>query len=95
MLGEALSFGISDIRIGLQRRVTRLIGHVVKNPDEIRQQLHIAGAVGKAARKAEFPRPMPRHLKSPEPPPGVGEGVLIDDDPLLDRLVEVRWSYSA
>ena len=36
MLGEALPLRISDSRIWMQRQMTRLIGHVVKNPDEIR-----------------------------------------------------------
>ena len=62
MLGQALTFGISDHRIRMQGRMIRLIGHVVEHPDKIGQHFHIARAVIKAARKAKLPRPMPGHL---------------------------------
>lgn len=62
MLGEALSFGMPDIRIRTESRMIGFIGDVIEHPDEIRQQLHIAGTVLKAAGKTEFPRPMPSHF---------------------------------
>jgi len=49
MLGEAVTLGISDSRIRMKRRMTRLVGHAVEHPDEIGQHLHISGAVMEAA----------------------------------------------
>ena len=46
----------------MQRRMFRLIGQIIEDPDEIRQQLHIAGAVMEAAGKAEFARAVPGHF---------------------------------
>src|SRR5690554_2131023 len=62
MLGQALSHGIADIRVRIERRMIRFIGDVIENPDEIRQQFDIAGAVLEAAREAKLPRPVPRDL---------------------------------
>ena len=62
MLGEALAVGISDSRIGMQSRMTRLVGHVFEDANEVRQQFHIARAVMEAAGKAEFACAMPGHF---------------------------------
>ena len=62
MLGQALALGISDSRIGMQRWVFRLIGQIIEDPDEIRQQFHIASAVMEAAGKAEFTGAVPGHF---------------------------------
>jgi hypothetical protein len=62
MLGKALAFGVADSGIRMQRRMARFIGDVVKQPDEIGQQLDIARAVMETAGKAELPRPVPGHF---------------------------------
>ena len=62
MLGEALALGISDSRIRMQRGMAQLVGHVVEDADEIRQQFHIASAVMEAAGKAEFTCAVPGHF---------------------------------
>ena len=45
VFGEPLTLGISDIRNRIQRRMLRFVRDIIENPDKIRQQLDVAGAV--------------------------------------------------